>query len=246
MFVADGSDAGDLKKAIVTELKLDVAPDRVRLLLGVEGGVLVPLDSLKALAGQGVLGGASVVAEVLVPDVPAAESAALENGKRLYEALRAAELDPIPFSRSSLIRLPEGVLWPQLGTEPLFVRDFYQGLYEGPLASCDPGCTAKLRKFIIRGNAGIGKSAFGAYMLWRAVKAGRTVVYTSDKVEFSFIMHSDGLVEVFDRSLIVQRAKGITADARALFICDGIDPTVASAFTVCISSPKRERYRKFF
>ena len=61
----DGAPAAALAKAVVTELKLDVAPDRVRLLLEVEGGVLVPLDSRKALAGQGVLEGASVVVEVM-------------------------------------------------------------------------------------------------------------------------------------------------------------------------------------
>ena len=65
VFVADGSSAGGLKKAIVTELKLDVAPNRVRLLLEVEGGAPVPLDSRKALAGQGVLEGCSVEVEVL-------------------------------------------------------------------------------------------------------------------------------------------------------------------------------------
>ena len=63
--VADGSDVGDLKKAIVAELKLDVAPDRVRLLREVEGGAPVPLDSRKALAAQGMEEGASVLVEVV-------------------------------------------------------------------------------------------------------------------------------------------------------------------------------------
>ena len=126
------------------------------------------------------------------------------------------------------------------------MRDFYAGLWEGPLASGDPDCTSKLRKFIIRGNAGIGKSAFGAYMLWRAVQAGRTVVYTSDKVEFSFILHSGGRVEVFDAGQLMQRAKGTLGDSSTVFICDGIKPAFASAFTVLITSPKRERYREFF
>ena len=219
------------------------------LLLEAGGGAPVPLDSCERLADQGVKEGSKVLVEVIAPDIPAAsaaETVAMENYKRLFAALRAAELEPIPSSRSSLIKLPEGVQWPQLGAEPLFVRDFYCGLYEGPLASLDPGCTSKLRKFIIRGNAGIGKSAFGAYLLWRAVKAGRTVVYTSDKVEYSFIMHSDGRIEVFDKSLLVLRAKGTMADARTLLICDGIQPLVASALTVLITSPKRERYREFF
>ena len=71
MFVADGSDADDLKDAIVAELRLDAAPNRVRLLLEVgTGGAPVPLDSRKALAGQGVLEGSSVVVEVLALEVP--------------------------------------------------------------------------------------------------------------------------------------------------------------------------------
>jgi hypothetical protein len=223
----------------------------VRLLREVEGGgAPVPLDSRRALAGQGVLEGSSVLVEVAAPpEAPvgvAGEAGALEGARRLLAALHAAQLEPIPSSSSSLVRLAGGALWPQLGDAPLFVRDFYAGLWEGPLASGDPDCTSKLRKFIIRGNAGIGKSAFGAYMLWRAVQAGRTVVYTSDKVEFSFILHSGGRVEVFDAGQLMQRAKGTLGDSSTVFICDGIKPAFASAFTVLITSPKRERYREFF
>ena len=65
--VADGSDVGDLKKAIVAELKLDAAPDRVRLLREVEGGASVPLDSCEKLAAQGVGEGAKVAVEVVAP-----------------------------------------------------------------------------------------------------------------------------------------------------------------------------------
>jgi hypothetical protein len=130
-----------LKDAVIAKLQLDTAPHRVRLLREVEGGAAVHLDSRKNLVHQGVLEGSSLLVEVLAPAAAsAAECAALEGGRRLLAALRAAELEPIPASRSSLIRLPQGALWPQLGAEPLFVRDFYCGLYEGPLASCDPGC----------------------------------------------------------------------------------------------------------
>lgn len=181
-----------------------------------------------------------------MPTASAAELAALEAGKRLLAALRTAELEPIPASRSSLIKLPAGALWPQLGAAPLFVRDFYCGLFEGPLASCDPGGAAALRKFIVRGNAGIGKSAFGAYLLWRAVKAGRTVVYTSDKVDASFVFHSSGEVEVFGAEDFGRRTRGVLQQASTVFICDGVKPPVKSAFTVLTTSPKRERYREFF
>ncbi len=66
MKVEDGADAGDLKKAVIAELKMDVPPDSVRLLREVEGGgAPVALDSRRALAGQGVLEGSSVLVEIL-------------------------------------------------------------------------------------------------------------------------------------------------------------------------------------
>ena len=71
--VRDGADAGDLKNAVCAKLKLDAAPHCVRLLREVEGGgAPVRLDSRRALAEQGVLGGSSVVVEVL-GHLPAAQ-----------------------------------------------------------------------------------------------------------------------------------------------------------------------------
>ena len=248
--VDDGAFVGDLKDAVCAKLKLGAHRDCVRLLReGEAGGAPVPLDSRRRLAEQQVRAGDCVVVEVAEVAAPAAGSggdSALEGARRLLAALRAAELEPIPSSRSSLIRLPGGALWPQLGAEPLFVRDFYAGLWEGPLASGDPGGAAELRKFIIRGNAGIGKSAFGAYVLWRAVKAGRTVVYVSDRVHSSFVFHGSGEVEVFSADDFVRPTWGVLQQASTIFICDGIKPPVKAAFTVLITPPKRERYWEFF
>ena len=94
------------------------------------------------------------------------------------QALRVARIEPIAGAESgaAIVTLPEDVSWPQLGAAPLFVRPFYEGCYEGVLKSLDFGGSAPFRKFTIIGNAGIGKSAFGAYVLWRAVQARRTVV----------------------------------------------------------------------
>ena len=104
-----------LKDAVIAKLKLDIAPNRVRLLREVEDGGPVPLYSRKKLADQSIKEGSSVLVEIIAPDVPpasAGEAAALKNCKRLFAALQGAELEPIPSSRSSLIKLPEGVLWP--------------------------------------------------------------------------------------------------------------------------------------
>jgi len=126
------------------------------------------------------------------------------------------------------------------------VRSFYEGCFEGVLRSFDadrsPGA---YRKFTIVGNAGIGKSAFGAYLLWRAVQARRTVVYVSDKVKDAFVLHGDGRVEAFVSSEFLPRASSILDDASTVLICDGVKPPVCSAFTVLITSPVRERWKEF-
>jgi hypothetical protein len=83
-------------------------------------------------------------------------------------------------------------------------------------------------------------------MLWRAVKAGRTVVYTSDKEAMSFILHSSGRVEAFRRGALEERAMDALYLPSTVFICDGVKPLVTSAFTVLITSPKRERYKEYF
>ena len=248
--VADCSDVGDLKSTLISYLRVDSSPDRVRLYREAEGSTTpVLLDIREKLADEGVFSGTSIILEVIAPDTSAvspAESAAFDNITNLYSSLLVAEVEPIPSSSSGLIKLPKGVLWPQLGAEPLFVRDFYQGLYEGPLESLDPSCKSKTRKFIVRGNEGIGKSAFGAYLLWRAVKAGRTVVYTSDKMRASFVFHSNGHVETFGTQDFERRTWNVLEHASTVFICDGILPPVVNAFTVLITSPKRERYKEFF
>ena len=69
--VHDGADAGDLKSAVIAALRLDVAPDCVRLLREVRGGgAPVPLDSSRLLARQGIREGAKVLVEVLAAPAP--------------------------------------------------------------------------------------------------------------------------------------------------------------------------------
>jgi hypothetical protein len=58
--------ADALKKAIITEFKLDAPASRLRLLLVVDApDKLIPLDSLGSLAKQGVSEGSRLVAEVI-------------------------------------------------------------------------------------------------------------------------------------------------------------------------------------
>jgi hypothetical protein len=190
---------------------------------------------------------------VHAPAPPAGEAEAAARYGRLLVALRAARAEPLEGggaqSGAVLVRLPAGcgAEWPQLGPDaPLFVRSFYEGCFEGVLKSFDAECAPDaLRKFTILGNAGIGKSAFGAYLLWRAVQARRTVVYVSDKVQEAFILHGNGRVEAFDSEEFRRRAFSVLGNASTVLICDGMTPLICSAFTVLITSPVRTRWKEF-
>ena len=157
---------------------------------------------------------------------------------KFREAVLATE------QQGDLITLPKDVEWPQLGSAPLFVRHFYHGCFTGPLQSFTADRKAKYRKFVIIGNPGIGKSAFGCYLLYQAIRAKRTVVYHGFK--------SDDMVDVFHRDGRVTRTKGLTErdlsvlnDHAVVYISDGITPHRTKAFTVLITSPDRNVWWHF-
>jgi len=263
---------GFLVKEIKKELELSAPLDSIVLQLASADGTLftakdaagneqpVTLSSMdtidealkKAAEAAGRTIGDKDKLRIIVDVAPAKPAGGMEavsaaRVERLGEALRAARAEPIASAESGarLVALPPGVDWPQLGDAPLFVRPFYEGCYEGVLNSLDPSCTAALRKFTIVGNAGIGKSAFGAYVLWRAVLARRTVVYISDKVHEAFIIHADGRAEAFAANHFIDRTLGVLAAKATVLICDGVKPPIVNAFTLLITSPVRERWKEF-
>ena len=72
--------------------------------------------------------------------------------------------------------LPEGVVWPDLKSPVLHMRDFFEDFVEGALSGFDRK-KAGYDIYIVCGTAGLGKSAFGAWLCAYAVLQGRTVVY---------------------------------------------------------------------
>lgn len=102
--------------------------------------------------------------------------------------------------------------------------------------------------------AAVGKSSFGLYLLWRAVNAGRTVVYVSDKEYYGYIFHADGRVEAFVRTNFLHAAAKVLEDPNTLLIFDGDGdspnkglgrPPLCKATTVLVTSPKLARYSDF-
>ena len=63
--VSDTASVAALQKAAIAELKLDAAPNRVRLLLEVQGQAPSPLDSCKSLKEQAIVEGSRVQVELL-------------------------------------------------------------------------------------------------------------------------------------------------------------------------------------
>lgn len=269
--ISEGASVAALKDVSISKLRVDAPPNAVTL---TREGASTPLDSTLSVTESVASGALAPRAKLLlvvhanaftrvninepfnklltrVPASPQAE--AIAYYQRLRDALCDARAEPLDGggaqSGAVIVRLPVGcnVEWPQLGPgAPLFVRSFYAGCFEGVLDSFDAKQSPDApRKFTIIGNAGIGKSAFGAYLLWRAVQARRTVVYVSDKVKKAFILHSDGRVEAFDNLEFLPRASSVLDDATAVLICDGMKPPVCSAFTVLITSPVRERWKEF-
>ena len=235
---------------VVTRLKgaagyllLAVAPGSATLV----AAVVVAAAALAATAAAATSArlravASAAMAAMIVPLVDASRYRHLRN------ALLLARVAPVAGSESgsSLVTLPSDVEWPQLGATPLFVRSFYAGCFEGVLKSCAPGDGVRtLRKFAIVGNAGIGKSAFGAYLLMRLVQAHQTVVYVSNKAHEAFILHGDGRVEAFISSDFLRHASSVLNDRSTVLIYEGDDVPFCNAFTVLISPPKRERYHEF-
>jgi hypothetical protein len=98
----------------------------------------------------------------------------------------------------------------------------------------------------VTGNAGIGKSAFGCYVLWRAVRAGRAVVYVSAKEARASIIHAGGVcVESCFRSEYLLRSEALLSDPSTVFICDAVEAPAVNAFTVLISPPQLEMWKRF-
>ena len=143
--------------------------------------------------------------------------------------------------------LPHGVHWPTLHSPVLFVRHFYQPLFDDVLnglnhfksADTAGGCVGKV---IVCGNPGIGKSAFGMYALFRAVRAGRTVVYASAKLSPSVLVFRSGTVQSASH---VDDVAHLTADPESVLISDSLVPPVCKAFTMLITSPRKDRWHEF-
>jgi len=96
-------------------------------------------------------------------------------------------------------------------------------------------------KFIVFGSPGIGKSSFGLYALFRALREGRSVVYASGPLDKTLVLSSRGVAMRNGSSNWL----GDVDDSNAVLICDSVRPPVCAAFTLLVTSPKKDVWFSF-
>ena len=105
-----------------------------------------------------------------------------------------------------------------------------------------PSCIAYCISTPLHCAAAVAKSAFGLYTLYRAVKAGRTVIYASLKGGMAVFKGGKAYM-VRAEDLVILPEMG---DPNALYISDSLPPVPhVAAFRLLITSPKKGNWSKF-
>lgn len=118
--------------------------------------------------------------------------------------------------------------------DELFVRYFYQPFFDDVLKQFG----SPKSKWVILGNPGIGKSAFGLFLLFRAIEAKRTVVYVRKFASRNLLFHSGRTYE-FAHGALPDLVVQLLSDKSTVYISDSVSPDKVNAFTVLITSPDR-------
>ncbi len=124
----------------------------------------------------------------------------------------------------------------------LFVRSFYGACFKDVMFTPKMTPTRTLN-YVVIGQPGIGKSAFGMYTLARLIKDGRTVIY----IPKGATSLSDGFLftggQVFEASW--RRRIRELQSPETVLICDSFRPPSVDAMVILITSPRRDRWYEF-
>jgi hypothetical protein len=128
----------------------------------------------------------------------------------------------------------------------LFIRYFYDPLIDDVM-KCFQSPSERLPHVIICGNPGIGKSTFGIYLLFRALKLGRPVVYQQGMLSGACFLFENGTVtkHASSSSHVIENR---LYDPRVLFIVDSYTPIATPDFkciTILVTSPLPARYKEY-
>lgn len=139
--------------------------------------------------------------------------------------------------------------WPFLDMHVLVERDFY-----APLLSEDQwlgGLTGTQRRLAVLGQPGIGKSAFGLWLLAHLIRVNRTVVYSRNFTKSGSL--PDVKHVIFHRGVAFNTAtadlgpaNSLLSDPSVVHLCDSIKPSGAAlCHKVLIASPDPGVWRWF-
>jgi reverse gyrase len=135
--------------------------------------------------------------------------------------------------------------WFKIKHPKLFIRHFYEPFFVHILGEFDRAKAVERKdKFAILGTPGIGKSAFGMFLLWKALCAGKTVVYVHGTHRQVYIFHSNG--RVFEGDFKNWESLPEVKHANNVLLLDAVlDFVERDAFTVFLTSPRDENSKQF-
>lgn len=141
----------------------------------------------------------------------------------------------------------ENAQWFGLKSNKLLVRKFYNHVVENLMGQFE---SSPMRRFIILGTSGISKSGFGNYLLYKAIKLKRNIVYANGKrkgVYYLFEYDAVQGIHHISTSNHYLTYNTYLHDPRTVFISDTMDTTpYYDAFTILITSPNITRWKDFY
>ncbi|RYE83213.1 MAG: hypothetical protein EOO65_04320, partial [Methanosarcinales archaeon] len=143
------------------------------------------------------------------------------------------------------------VKWPSIPKcDVLMVRQFYDRFIEQHVWCVLPkkeGAVARPEnQLVITGTPGIGKSAFGMYLLHRALNAGKTAVFVrnaqSQGIPFITVFHGGA---VWKASSVGGALGGLIDDPEVVLLYDGVRPDTIGYNTILITAPDPTLWKRF-
>ncbi|EFJ50610.1 hypothetical protein VOLCADRAFT_103824 [Volvox carteri f. nagariensis] len=193
------------------------------------------------------------------PSVGRAESAAAKQSRRshspagpdlqmFWKNLTAAELMTV--DDQQVLSLPPGVCFPASTSKlhQLLRRTCYDTAFT-KMQDCINELSSDIRRFLILGTPGIGKSMFLLDLLHRLACMQRTVVLLSDLTYPSALLFQPAAADgdgggVFKADNPIEFEEEIN-DPNTWLLCDSIEFAKANAITVMVSSPRAGAYNRF-
>ena len=174
-----------------------------------------------------------------------------------YTAVCAAQPQPVG-DGMSLWRLhsphdaSQSLAWPLSALRVLLERDFYARVlvdkrWLGALPVEGPQ-----RKCVVLGLPGVGKSAFGWWLITQLLRSGRTVVYSCNSAKrgtppdmIHYVFHRGVAFETLDSDLGA-KASLLFSHPSVVHICDSCKPSLRGhCHKVMLSSPDPDMWRWF-